>query len=696
MKANEKRGRLAKRNSRSTEAPAKATEGHRFFSGPTTRTNALGAAALLCVLSITAYANSISNGFVWDDHEQVVMNPSLRPGAPLLHLAAANIWGATRAGVRERSNYYRPLQMLTYRLTADVFGFDARAFHAVNLACHVVVVLLALAVLHTLTGRMSMAFAAAALFAVHPIHTEAVDWIAALPEIGFTALFLLAFLFFLLARGQTSPPQLIKPSRRVHVPFLAASLGAFAAALLWKESAIVFPLIVMAYVFCLGKGGATMRRIGNALKLSLPYWCVLGFYFLLRLRVLGFLVIRQRNWILSHSEFGLTALNLVSAYSWKLLAPVYLNAYYVFVSVRNFRDPRAIAAILFLILALGAIVCGLRRAPLASFAALWVFVTLIPVLNVYAVGRNVFAERYLYLPSVGFCLLTVLATAWVVRSLPVRFRLPVAASALSAVVLLSAEWTFARNPVWLDDSALFTHTLEGSPNAPFVQSMVGALQPSNSAGQVSAEAHYLRAISLAESEAPPDRLEMAIAGEGLASIYAARGDFDRALRTLAQVRVAAPEDPEVDGEEGLILTQSGRWKEAEEALRRAVVINPNDANVLNALGLIAWQHDGHLDESAEYFTKALGVHTEADDFSASLHSNLGAVYGEQNRFSEAVAQFRIAVQISPHDPEYLTNLATAFRAIGRIDDARRALRAALAAAPDYDPARVALEQIGTK
>jgi hypothetical protein len=79
--------------------------------------------------------------------------------------------------------------MVTYRLTADVFGFDASAFHAVNLGFHVIVVLLAFALFHALTGRMGLAFASAALFAVHPIHSEAVDWIAALPDIGCTAFF---------------------------------------------------------------------------------------------------------------------------------------------------------------------------------------------------------------------------------------------------------------------------------------------------------------------------------------------------------------------------------------------------------------------------------------------------------------------------------------------------------------------------
>ena len=696
MKPNKKRGRFPKLNPQLTTPLAKATWWSRLVTEPGPRIAAVLASVLLCVLAITAYSNGISNGFVWDDHQQVVMNSSLRPGAPLLRLIDRNNWGLARAGVQEQINYYRPLQMVTYRLTAEVFGLDARAFHAVNLAYHVIAVLLVFVLFYKLTARMALAFAGAALFAVHPIHTEAVDWIAALPDIGCTVCFLLAFLFFVLAQGQRSQGPPDEPPRRFSVFFLAASYAAFAAALLWKETAIVFPLIIMAYVFCLGEPAAAIRRAGSALRRSLPYWCILGLYFLLRLRVLGFVVTRQRNWILSRFEFGLTALNLMSAYCWKLVAPIHLNAYYVFVPVRTLRDPRALTAILLLILAAVAIVYELRRAPLASFAALWIFITLIPALNVYAVGRNVFAERYLYLPSVGFCFLIALMAARAGDALPVRFRSFAVAVVLAAVLLLCAAQTFARNPVWKDDAALFTRTLESSPNAPFVQNMAGAVQPNNAIGQDSAVSHYLRAISLAENEAPPNRLEMAIAGEGLASIYATRGEFEQALRALAQVRAAEPKDPQVDGEEGLILMQANRWTEAQAALRRAVAITPNDANVLNALGLLAWQHAGHLDEAAAYFSRALVVHSEADDFNASLHSNLGAIYGEQGRFSDAIAEFTIAVRITPNDPEYLTNLATAFAAVGRTGDARRLLEAVIATAPGYSPARVALKQIGTK
>jgi hypothetical protein len=219
MKANKKRGRSTKPNSRLTAAPTTATEQPPFFKMPTTRLTAVALATLLCILAITAYANSTSNGFVWDDHEQVVMNASLRPGAPFLDLVTPNIWGFARAGVREHINYYRPLQMVTYRLTAHVFGLDASAFHAVNLAFHVIAVLLAFALFYTLTGRLGLAFAAAALFAVHPIHSEAVNWIAALPDIGCTGFLLLAFLFFVL--GAVRHHSRCQPNRDAFVFFFS-------------------------------------------------------------------------------------------------------------------------------------------------------------------------------------------------------------------------------------------------------------------------------------------------------------------------------------------------------------------------------------------------------------------------------------------------------------------------------------------
>jgi Flp pilus assembly protein TadD len=680
---------------RPSPAPGKSQEEKtpRFLDKHSTKLCLGAAVVLLSALATLCYANSLENGFVWDDHQQVVMNSALRPGAPFSRLFGANIWGNARPGSRQQFNYYRPLQMVAYRLAADASGFDARVFHAVNLLFDVLAVLLTFALFWRLTSRLGVSFAAAAVFATHPIHSEAVDWVAALPDIGCTAFFLLAFLSFVLTREDVSRPQQTVLTSRTRFLYMASSCAAFAATLLWKETGIVFPFIVMAYVILVGQAGAFASKFRDAANLSLPYWAILAAYLLLRLRVLGFIVTSQRNWVLTPFQLALTTINLFLNYWLKLFAPIHLNAYYVFSPVQKLEDPRAIAAILFLLAAVVGILYITRRTPLAAFAALWVCITIIPVLNVYAVGRNVFSERYLYLPSVGFCLLVVLAVSWAGRLLPVRLRWPAGAIGLASVLAFFIQQNISHNPVWKNDSTLFTQTLERSPNAPFVQNMVAAVQPNDREGRISAESHYLRAISLAENESPSDLLEVAIANEGLASVYAGRGEFDRALHALHDVRVTDPQDPEVDGEEGLILAQAGRWSQAEADLRKAVAIEPNNANVLNALGLVAWQHHHDLDEAASYFSRALAIHTDADDFRASLHSNLGAIYGEQGRFQDAIAQFSLALKITPNDPEYLTNLGKAYAAIGRLNDARKKLQAALAVAPDYQPALAALQQL---
>jgi protein O-mannosyl-transferase len=649
---------------------------------------------VLCALVLAAYGNSFKNGFAWDDNQQIVMNPDLRPGAPTAHLFSGDVWNF-REHIGGGHNYYRPLQMLTYRLTAQIWGFDPHAFHAVSIGFHLVVVQLAFFIFRRLGGRIDLAFASAALFAVHPVHAEAVDWISALPDIGCTVFLLLAFLFFHAAHFDEADTSARVRSHGARIVLVVLSGGALAAAMLWKETAVVFPLLVMAYVFCFEESPILIARLRSAVKLSVPSWCIVGGYLLLRFRVLGSLANRQRDWILSPFQFVLSDLNLLFQYWAKLIAPVHLNAYYVFSPVRSLADARAVISVLGLLFALPMLTWGLRRAALPTFAALWVFITLIPVFEIYALGRNAFTERYLYLPSVGFCVLAVFAAAWIGRWVPSRYRAASGVVVLLLVVTRFAEATISRNPDWRDDSTLFVRTLEASPNAPFVQNMVAELHrgEDSSTGAAEAESHYLQALSLAEQEMPPDRLQIASACEGMALIYADHADFDRAIQMLDKARMADADDPKTDVEQAMILTRAGRWTEANVAAQKALSRLPSDENLLNVLGIIAWHHDRKFKEAEDYFRRALEVHLADDDFSASVRSNLGGVYGEQGRLSDAIAQFKLAVAISPNDPAYHTDLAQGYAYDGQNELARAEVETALSLSPDYAPARAVLEQL---
>jgi protein O-mannosyl-transferase len=656
---------------------------------------------------LIAYVSSLSNGFVWDDNQQIVMNPVLRAGSPWAHLFLSDAWSYAHRDQPAHSNYYRPLQMVSYRVTADWFGLQPQYLHILSVLFALAAVLAAFSVYLKLTRRLAVAFAAAALFAVHPVHSEAVDWISALPELGCATFFLIAFNLFLSVRSPSSDHNSDQSSDQSsdmtpewhprRWSSLCLSLLAFAAALLWKETAVVFPAIIAAYVFCFAPDNFR-KRLRSSARLSFPFWCVLAAYLALRFRILGFLSMHQRIWKLTPLQVGLNAFHLMAMYWWKLVAPLHLNAYYVFSPVRSIADPRAIVGILFVAMACAAIRHAFSRAPLAAFASLWVFITLLPVMNIYALGRNVFAERYLYLPSVGFCLLAALIAASAMNRLPEnrlpeKFQKPLAALLLTAIVLWFSWETFTRNPDWHDDATLFGATLASSPDAPFVHFMVAATESDNPADSQSAEAHYLQAIALAQSENPPDLLDLARSQQGLASFYADRGDYARALQILHQWREFVPDDPQLDGEEGLVLLKSGRWQNAEPLLNRAFAARPHDENVLNALGLLAWEYKRNLDEAEGYFTRALAIHTAKDDFQASLHNNLGGVYGDRQQLPSALEQFESAVAISPGDAEYHTNLAAALAGMNRYDEAAVEVKIALKISPDYPPARAVLQQL---
>jgi protein O-mannosyl-transferase len=641
------------------------------------------AACTLAALVLITYYNSLANGFVWDDHQQIVMNPTLRPTAPLTQIFSSDVRFAHQdPSVQNRT--YRPLQMLTYRIVGGTFGLGPTPFHLANLFLAIACVLAAFAVFWLLTRSTFSAFAAASLFAVYPIHTEAVDWIAASPDLGCTLFLLIALALFLAARRTERP-------HRPALLFPLLSLAAFAISLLWKETSAVFPILVVVYVLIVEKTG-----LRAALKASAAYWAVFALYLVSRFSVLGGVATGARDWALNPLQLLLTTSHLMLSYWLKLAWPFQLNAYYVFSPVRSLTDPRAIAAIVFVLAAIAGLVYLVRRTPLPAFAALWVCITLLPAMDIYALGRNVFAERYLYLPSVGFCLLLTLIATRLIHLAPEKFRGPAAISILVIAVSAFSVATIQRNPDWKDDKTLFTQTLSQSPNAPFVRTMVASIQSDESPGPADAEQNYLQAIALAKQETPQDRLDLVAAYKGLASLYADRSDNQRALQMLGSAREIAPADPEIDSEEGLVLVRAGRWSEAGPLLDKTIAANPENENVLSTLGLVAWQYHHDLTKAVEWFAKALAAHPEQDDFSASVHNNLGGVYGEQGDYVSSIAQYRLAVAIAPQDPEYHTNLATALGAAKRYDEARSEAEAALRIAPDDPAARAVLQNLGIK
>ncbi len=411
---------------------------------------------LVVLAALAASAGSIRNGFVYDDVPQVVRNPWIRDAANLPTLFVTGAWDY--AGTA--SNYYRPTMHVVYTATFALFGLDPRGYHAVNVLFHAAVCLALFVCTRGLLRRdgapdqtaARLAAAAAVLFALHPIHTEVVYWIGGVPDL-LLALFLLTALHLYSSRPEGGGPRAW--------PRLTGAAACFLLALLSKEVALVFPGILVTHDLAFRTWS---RRGARATALAyLPFVAALAVYFALRMNALGALAPVRRHAELGPWELLLNVFPLLGTYLLKLLVPAGLTVFHAFDPVSSAADPRLLAG-LAATLGFGALGTWLgRRRGLPFLAWSVVLLPLLPVLYVPALGENPFAERYLYLPSVGFVWLLVAGARALAMARPALRTPTIAAGALLCGVYAAGMVT--RQAAWVDDRALWNDAVRKSPGA---------------------------------------------------------------------------------------------------------------------------------------------------------------------------------------------------------------------------------------
>jgi tetratricopeptide (TPR) repeat protein len=511
-----------------------------------------------------------------------------------------------------------------------------------------------------MTLDRALAFVAALLFAVHPVHAEAVDWISAVTELELTVFFLATFWFFLRAAG---------PQGKCSGPAKLGMLGCYILALLSKEQALTLPLLATVYEHFYRDDRRETRWVQKLSRYRVLWLCGLA-YVLFRMHFLGGFAPSLQRPRLGWSEAVLGAIALIAQYLWKLLWPAHLVAYYGFPDDISVLIPWMVGGFGALILSAALFITLWRRNRLASFGLVWLLVTLAPVLNARWMASNVFNERYLYLPSVGFCWLV--AWAWkdlweMARNRDTLWRRLLLASA-GLLLALCALRIITRNRDWHDDVRLYTRTLEVVPNSDRVRSALGlaywelgnteaaerewqlllAHDPNNTAtwnylGVVRAQRKdYAEAVSCFERSL---RLDPSSADKhlNLGAAYAEQGLMELAEMQFRAAAALSPLNTQAHNVLGKLYFDAGRLREAEEEFRRSLVIEPN-VPAYDHLGYIylKWNRSD-LAETA--FRGALSINPAED----RAHFNLGAIYAADGKYSEAVQEYRAALRADPQD-----------------------------------------------
>lgn len=442
--------------------------------------------ALIAALTFVAYHGGLDNGFTnWDDNWLITENRHIRNSdwQTIQHIFNP------MAPREELGNEYLPLRDLSYSLNYALDGYNPRGYHAANILLHLFNSLLVMLLCWRVTGRRWIGGIAGLLFAVHPVHVEAVAWLSSRKDLLATFFLLLSCNLYMAARRartglmpSESFVQRVRESTRLH--YLLA-VFAFVCALLSKMSAVVLPALLLLIELFRGRalhGAAVTRRAA----LLAPFWVIAGLFTLLAGRIGSGLM--REPYGDSRLQSLLTAISALTRDAQVLLAGWPMHAS-VDLPVQTGFSLAVLVGVLLLVALLAAGLIGWRESNPKSddavageswgtpqamalgavgFGALWFLASLAPVSNFIVQIGTVFAERYLYIPSIGFCIaaaaLGVLGAEHLRRTSAARALVaPVALLLLAAVTVVCTWGTVYAVKPWRNSISLWTHALHHDP-----------------------------------------------------------------------------------------------------------------------------------------------------------------------------------------------------------------------------------------
>lgn len=624
-------------------------------------------ATLLVLLASLPYFGILFNGFVYDDDTQVLRNPYVLNFSHLKQIFTTTVW-SFQGGAQGVTNYYRPVMTFTYAACHALFGFSAAGFHLASLGINAAAVCMVFVVASRMFHNRIAAFLAAALFALHPIHTEAVDWIAAVTDLEASLFFLLAFWCFL---------NLETAKGKRWVAWQAAMLVSCALALLSKESAAVLPAVAVLYEHACRED---RRATSFSLKISRygGLWLALAAYILARIHFLGAFTPLAPSRNAAFNEIALSALALAGHYVEKMFWPVRLCAAYVFPPNLAALLPRILVGFAIITACVLLMVYLWKRERRVFFCCAWFFIALAPVLNIRWMPEFAFAERYLYLPSVGFCW----AMGWVGLKIwmwcaarGLQWKLTASALACALAVLMIVRIAF-RSRDWKNDLTFYQSTLAASPRALMIRNDLGnyywdrgdntnAAAQWEAAYQIDPNATYvldnlgLLRIRQKRYEEASVFFERSLAVSqndegartGLGEAYAGLGMKQKAEQELLAAIKLAPLDMRPRVNLGELYFDEGRYSEARAQFQASNRSMPT-TRAEYGLGLAEWML-GNKTSAESAFKTALQI----DPRGARPHFMLGLFYGATGRVAEGIREYQAGLRADPSDKSAQAALA---------------------------------------
>ncbi len=608
---------------------------------------------IIGIVSFAVYYNSLKNSFVFDDESVIQTNPSIQSLSNI-----PKFFTADEGFHKVIGKYYRPLTSTLYTVDYALWGLDPYGFHLTNVLIHVISCLLLLSVLLKLFGNyengLPAALIGALIFAVHPIHTEAVSWISGRTDSLVTLFFFASFLFYIRYAGEE------KGKAALWLSLLFYVLG-----LLSKEMIVTMPVILLLYDFVFRKKDFGYFK-KNFLAYSLFAAVTVAF---MALRYLLLKDIPDRTtYLYFYGKDGATAfftmLKTVPVYLKLLIYPVNLLYHYngTIPDSSSLADVKVIGASVFILVLIGLSVYFFRRQSVYSFAILFFFVSLLPVMNIVPT-MNFMAERFLYITSFALSVLISFVTVTYVNRKNIRFVVPL----FLAIAFIFAYFTYNRNEDWKDNDTLYSKAdgIDGS-----VLLVNAGNIYANKKNFDEAEKRYRRAIEIRDNSV--------LAHHNLGLIFLLKNKIDSAeikFKKGLEIDSLAP-----DGYFQLsnIYQQQGKTDEAIRMLEKLQTISPNYRNTAEMLAMLKMN--------------GTNMNVPGNKMSADLVMNQREVLEkrsfslyQQQKYEEAIKDLTELVELNKDGRSgYYNNIAICYDGLNNLQKAKEFYQKAL----DLDPKNV--------
>jgi len=544
---------------------------------------------LIILLGLICYFNMLRAEFVWDDFMLIVSNNSIK--------SFNNIGSIFISELLSKSDYYRPLQALSYMIDFHFYGLNPLGFHLTNIILFIFNAILVYFLFKELTQNIFIALAGSILFVTAPFYTESVCYVSGRGDILLGIFILAALLAYIKERY-----------------YLCVFL--FIISLLCKELAMIFPFAIIAYDFVFKK--LSLKKV----KFYVLLFFLEFLYMLFRLYIVhferGFLLARK---LYFYNEINLyqrllTFLKSLVVYLKIIIFPVNLHMERVINTVNCILDWHVLVALFSIILSIYLLKKLKNYKQVILFGLFWFLLMLLPQSSFTL--PLILAEHFLYLPAIGLFLILAIFLNYLRQN-----RRIFTVTVFSAWVIYYAFLTIAYNYNWRNMFTFCQWTLKYSPSSYRLHYFLGIKYAESGLVDLSIE-EFRKGMSL-DKNFQINNLYL----NGLDKLYKDRGE----IKLLAKYRHNLAS----------MLSQKGSFDDALIQYRLAIEANPDFVESYNDLGCLYLQL-GKINEAIETLNQALKVNP---GFKKTYY-NLGVAYAESRDDRKAIFFFKKALELDPN------------------------------------------------